>query len=61
MSGMKGKCLHMLHIFQDRLFDWGTGMSGENIQMPLIPSIEVTSKEDDEEKEEPTESGDFNF
>jgi len=44
MSGMKGKCLSILHIYQDNL--WALG--DQSIQVPFIPSPVPIPKQLDE-------------
>jgi translation initiation factor 2D len=51
MSGMKGKCLSILHIYQDHL--WALGE--QSIQVPFIPSSALTPKPVEEKNEEKQE------
>lgn len=44
MSAMKGKCLHILHIYTDSLWSQGD----QSIQVPLIPSQAKESTEQSE-------------
>lgn len=51
MSAMKGKCLNLLHVYQDNL--WAHG--DKSVQLPIIPSTfpnraENDSSSDEEEK-----------
>lgn len=48
MSGMRGKCLDMLHVLEDSLWAFGD----KSIKMPLIPSpIQAESSDEKSENE----------
>lgn len=64
MSGMRGKCLDMIHVYQDTL--WALG--DKSIKMPIIPTpvtnetpVDDDDKSDEDEKNEFEVQGDENL
>lgn len=60
MSGMRGKCLNMLHVYEDSLWALGDKSIKPPLILPQAPTLTKTEEDKEVEKEESEENQEDN-